>query len=56
MGPGLTWIFLGKIVPKYMILWSRPSIDLLLKVASYYDLSVLSMSVMDFQNKNVGWG
>ena len=27
----------------------------LLKVVSYYDLSVLSMSVMGFQNKVVGW-
>ena len=29
----------------------------LLKVVSYYDLSVLSMSVMGFQNnKKFGWG
>ena len=27
----------------------------LLKVVSYYDLSVLSMSVMGFQ-KQIGWG
>ena len=27
----------------------------LLKVVSYYDLSVLSMSVMGFQNKKFGW-
>ena len=28
----------------------------LLKVVSYYDLSVLSMSVMGFQKKVWGWG
>ena len=28
----------------------------LLKVVSYYDLSVLSMSVMGFQEKKFGWG
>ena len=27
----------------------------LLKVVSYYDLSVLSMSVMGFQKKKFGW-
>ena len=31
------------------------SVYTLLKVASYYDLSVLSMSVMGFQKK-FGWG
>ena len=31
------------------------SVYTLLKVVSYYDLSVLSMSVMGFQNK-FGWG
>ena len=28
----------------------------LLKVVSYYDLSVLSMSVMGFPKKKIGWG
>ena len=28
----------------------------LLKVVDYYDLSVLSMSVMGFQKKKFGWG
>ena len=28
----------------------------LLKDVSYYDLSVLSMSVMGFQKKKFGWG
>ena len=28
----------------------------LIKVVSYYDLSVLSMSVMDFKKKKFGWG
>ena len=28
----------------------------LLKVVGYYDLSVLSMSVMGFQEKKFGWG
>ena len=28
----------------------------LLKVVSYYDLSVLSTSVMGFQKKKFGWG
>ena len=37
------------------------SVHTLLKVVGYYDLSVLSMSVMGFQNKKVctgvgGWG
>ena len=31
------------------------SVYTLLKVVGYYDLSVLSMSVMGFQNK-IGWG
>ena len=48
-----------------LILWSRiPSVFCLytlLKVVGYYDLSVLSMSVMGFQKTNVwmgvgGWG
>ena len=32
------------------------SVYTLLKVVGYYDLSVLSMSVMGFQKKNFGWG
>ena len=28
----------------------------LIKVVSYYDLRVLSMSVMGFQKKKFGWG
>ena len=31
------------------------SVYTLLKVVGYYDLSVLSMSVMDFQKKKFGW-
>ena len=32
------------------------SVYTLLKVVGYYDLSVLSMSMMGFQNKKFGWG
>ena len=32
------------------------SVYTLLKVVGYYDLSVLSMSVMGFKNKKFGWG
>ena len=32
------------------------SVYTLLKVVGYYDLSVLSMSVMGFQIKKFGWG
>ena len=32
------------------------SVHTLLKVVGYYDLSVLSMSVMDFQNKSLDGG
>ena len=32
------------------------SVYTLLKVVGYYDLSVLSMSVMGFQKKKFGWG
>ena len=34
------------------------SVNTLLKVVGYYDFSVLSMSVMDFQKKSLdgGWG
>ena len=28
----------------------------MIKVVSYYDLSVLSMSVMGFRKKKFGWG
>ena len=31
------------------------SVYTLLKVVGYYDLSILSMSVMGFQNKGGGW-
>ena len=32
------------------------SVYTLLKVVGYYDLSVLSMSVMGFKKKKLGWG
>ena len=32
------------------------SVYTLLKVVGYYDLSVLSMSVMGFHKKKFGWG
>ena len=32
------------------------SVYTLLKVVAYYDVSVLSMSVMGFQKKKFGWG
>ena len=58
MGPGLTRIFFWKIIPKYSytcILEKYTicimSVYTLLNVVSYYDLSVLSMSVMGFQKK-----
>ena len=64
VGPGITRIFFGKssqIIPKpVLIFWSSiPCVTLcilptLLKVVGYYDLSVLSMSVMGFQKK-FGW-
>ena len=64
VGPGLTR---KKIVGKssqnspipVLIFWtSIPCLHTLLTVVSHYDLSVLSMSVMGFQNKliGVGWG
>ena len=68
MGPGLTGIFFGKSSQNsskpVLIFWSSiPCVFCLctlLKVVSYYDLSVLSMSVMDFQKKVWmgvgGWG
>ena len=43
-----------------LIFWSSIpcilSVYTLLKVVGYYELSVLSMSVMSFQNKKFGWG
>ena len=51
--------------PQILIFWSSIpcilSLYTLIKVVSYYDLSVLSMSVMGFQKKSleggwVGWG
>ena len=32
------------------------SVHTLLKVVGYYDLSVLSMSVMGLKNQKIGWG
>ena len=63
MGPGLTRIFFGKLSQNsskpVQIFWSSIPyvfcLYTLLKVVSYYDLSVLSMSVMGFQKK-FGWG
>ena len=49
--PGLTRIFL-LMIPKPVLIYS---LSVLLKVVGYYDLSVLSMSVMGFQKK-FGWG
>ena len=62
MGPGLTRILLllenhPKIALKaVLVFWSSIPhcvfcLYTLLKVVSYYDLSVLPMSVMDFQHK-----
>ena len=68
MGPGLTRNFVcGKSSqnrPKpVLIFWSSiPCVFCLhihctlLKVVSYYDLSVLSMSVIGFQKNKFGWG
>ena len=75
MGPGLTrnFVVVGKSSqnsPKpVLIFWSSIpiiitmcilSVYTLLKVVGYYDLSVLSMSVMGFQKKSLdgvgGWG
>ena len=57
-------IILGKSYQNYrilvLIIWgSVPcafSVSTLLKVASHYDLSVLSMSEMSFQKKVLIWG
>ena len=69
VGPGLTRIFFvfGKSSQNsskpVLIFWSSIPCVLclyiqctLLKVVSYYDLSVLSMSVIGFQKKKFGWG
>ena len=62
MGPGVTRIFLGRSSqnsPKpVLIFWSSIPLCIvyiytLVKVVGYYDLNVLSMSVMAFQNKNL---
>ena len=66
VGPGLSECVFGKSsqnTPKpVLIFWSSIPITMcilsvytLLKVVGYYDLSVLSMSVMGFQKK-FGWG
>ena len=59
MGPGLTWIFFGGKLSQHspkpvLIFWSSMcilSVHTLLKVVGYYDLNVLFMSVMGFQEK-----
>ena len=64
VGPGLTRNFFWKIIPKksskpVLIFWSIiPCVFCLysLLVVSYYDLSVLSMSVKGFQKQNVWMG
>ena len=63
VGPGLTRIFVGgkssKISPtRVLIFWSSSlyHVYTLLKVVAYYDLSVLSMSVIGFQKEKFGWG
>ena len=61
VGPGLTRIFFrsSQNSPKpVLIFWSRYHVckKKLLKVVGYYDLSVLSMSVMGFQKKKFRWG
>ena len=60
---GLIWNFCVENHPKIpepLIFWSILSVHTLLKVVSYYDLSVLFMSVMGFQKKVWmgvgGWG
>ena len=64
MGPGLTWNFFfplnhPKIVRNQFVGVVYHicilSVYTLLKVVSYYDLSVLSMSVMGFQKKFAWW-
>ena len=67
VGPGLTrnFFFFGKSSQNsskpVLIFWSSIplcilSVYTLIKVVSYYDLSVLSMTVMDFQKKLDGVG
>ena len=54
MGPGVTWILCGKSSQN-----SPKPVLLLVKVVSYYDWSVLFMSVMGFHTKQLdvgGWG
>ena len=65
LGPGLTGIFLLENHPKialnqwyyFGVVYHVYSVCIyaLLKVVGYYDLSVLSMSVMGFQKKKFGW-
>ena len=65
VGPGLTrnfylfWKSSKNSSKPVLIFWSSiPHVFCLyalLKVVSYYDLSVLSMSVMGFQKKKFGW-
>ena len=59
MGPGLSRNFSPQNSPKPVLLfWSMCilSAHTLLKVVDYYDLSVLSMSVMGFQKSlDGGW-
>ena len=66
MGPGLTrnFFFFFKSSQNcskpVLIFWSSIQcvfcLHTLLKVVKFYDLSVLSMSVMGFQQKKFGWG
>ena len=61
MGPGLTRIclFVGKISQKFPYTLLIPCVFCLytlLKLVSYYDLSVLPMSVIGFQKKEVWMG
>ena len=63
VGPGLTRDFLFFILENHSNIalnqyrcFGVCILSALLKVFSYYDLSVLSMSVMGFQKKKFGWG
>ena len=55
MGPGLSDFFgkLSQNSPKPVLILCI--LFILLKVVSYYDLSVLSMPVMRFRKKWMGW-
>ena len=62
VGPGLTRNFLcvgksSKNSPKPVLIFlsSIPCVYMLLKCVGYYDLSVLSMSVIGLQKKKFGW-